>query len=169
MVIYYGLNRWGVFLWWCWAVVGWHTGWASVEDLDKLSRVLILMVFLLNEPGKYNYFPVYIFLKWAVDQKGLVSWMSVTWLGWYFASAGGSACGAVPAEAAGRWCSLPYHAGSSINADKLQNRTIMKWILGAVGLKILHYEIICCWEGFECAVVLTLAVLVNRLLVTDSL
>lgn len=44
----------------------------------------------------------------------------------------------------------------------------MKWILGAARLQILRYERICCSEGFGCPVMLTLAVSVNRLLITDS-
>lgn len=79
-----------------------------------------------------------------------------------------SLCGAVPVDVAGRGCSSPGCVCSFINADKLQKCNIMKWILGAVRLQILHYERICCSEGFGCTMVLTLAVSVNRLLVTDS-
>lgn len=60
------------------------------------------------------------------------------------------------------------YAGSFINAEKLQKGNKMKWILRAVRLQILRYESICCSEGFGCTVLLTLAVSVNRLLVTDS-
>lgn len=43
-----------------------------MEYFGKLSAVLILVVFLLKDTGKYNYFPVSILLKSTVNQMGIL-------------------------------------------------------------------------------------------------
>lgn len=50
----------GVGLWLACAYASADLSWASAEHSCRLTVVLILMLFLPSELGKYNYFPVYI-------------------------------------------------------------------------------------------------------------
>lgn len=137
-----------------------HAGWLLGWSLCCFSWMNLVNTIIFQS----------ILLKLTIEQRWVVLWLtraSGFWLEQYLCFHKGLS-GAIPADAAGRGCSSPGCVCSFINADKLQKCNIMKWILGAVRLQILHYERICCSEGFGCTVVLTLAVSVNRLLVTDS-
>ena len=149
MVIYY-IPEEHFFDLWCWAAVGWRLGrlsfswvfgqavWCADPCGVSSEGTWWIQLFSCLYTAEMN--------RWS-DGNCVVTY-TCRWLltGARLAFSGRSVCGAIPADAAGRWCSSPDRARSSIDADKLQKCNIMKWILGAVGLQILHYERICCSE-----------------------
>lgn len=172
MVIYYWLNPWGAFLW-C-VVLG--CGWLVLRQAELLWSILAsyLLCWSLWCFFWKTLANTIIFLSLYSWNQLLIRWESCSDLhtlvtfGVILAFSGRSVCGSVLADAAGRWCSSSDPADSFINEDKLQKCDIMKCILEAARLQILPYERMCCPEGFGCSGVLMSAVLVNRLLTTDS-